>query len=581
MGWFTQFGWPDNTPAGSAGINNGGTNGLSYPHNSNNGIHGGNANGAGTYQNPITMAGSTSIIPAGMEIYSPRRGKYYILEDSCTECTQDLQGRGRVQDPDYPASGNYIQAEGPNGGPNLVHFDQWIDGRGSLDWPDILICEDALTLGDDEGPVMEPFVVNPGPDEWYNIFPVYFEGDPKKYTDPANADLDDRTPHCGYEERPDGHGNIVASETPMDENIIVGPIVSYVSGQCLTSPGNSKDVGTRVAMADCDGSASQNFTFSGLFLMINNLCVDMGNGRGGNGSTTNLSLTWNDPETGAPMPVNGSGVQTPWSVTARNATLQKCNMNARQQWEMSYDGTISDIQDTGNALADGLDGFAYFTGSMSNPRQVNIWSWPWGGDQNARLGVTINPMTGLKPGSEITVTVTGLSTPVASIWLLSEDGGQRYPLADYVLANADGSIETIVTLPAVIPTGNYSIFVQGDYLVYPDGHVWEGMPGYPPLQSNGVSTGILTGDTSVSGTSVANFRFVDRTASMFGQSTDFFIPMQDPGGQNEPVGPGGHGFDTGGSVVPNTALPFGIAGLVLLSLGLGAILIRRRPELVG
>ena len=567
-GWFTQFGWPDNTPP-SGNIANGGTAGLTYPHTSNNGIHGGSAGGdgwnGGSYDHPITMAGSTSIIPAGMEIYSPRRGKYYILEDSCTECTRDLQGNGRDQDPDYPAAGNWIQAEGPNGGPSLVHFDQWIGGQHT-DWPDLIICEDALTLGDENGPYMEDFIVNPASDEWFNPFPVYFEGDPKQFTDPANADPEDVTPHCGYEERPVG-GQTVVSETDMTENAIVGPIVSQVSGLCLTNPGNSTDVGTRLTMEPCDGSASQNFTFSGLFLISNNLCADMGNGMGSNGTSSTLNATWNSLSTGA---------STTYNATARWATLQKCNMNPRQQWEMSYDGSITDIQNGSYALADGLDGYAYFSNTGSSIKDINLWNWSWGGDQNAQLAVEIDPANGLDTGSDVTVKASGLTTPVANILLVSDDGQFSYTLAEGVEANADGTIEAQVKIPDQVGHGNYSILVQGDFrtdesadIPYPA----------PPLQSNGTSTGITAqSQLSVAGATLQNFRLVDRTEAISGRSGGF--PLGGPITPHDGNG-GASNVDTGGSVVgAGSPLAAGLFGTIAL-LGIGLAIFRRREMTIG
>jgi hypothetical protein len=38
------------------------------------------------------------MLPAGSEIYVPSDQKYYIVEDSCTECRSDITGSGTNSD---------------------------------------------------------------------------------------------------------------------------------------------------------------------------------------------------------------------------------------------------------------------------------------------------------------------------------------------------------------------------------------------------------------------------------------------------------------------------------------------------
>ena len=87
--YLTAYGYPDNTPP-SAGIAFPATSTTTFPNNSTGtGIHT-SASGTGTYSDPVTTADYTGMLPAGSEIYIPSDQKYYIVEDSCTECKSDI-----------------------------------------------------------------------------------------------------------------------------------------------------------------------------------------------------------------------------------------------------------------------------------------------------------------------------------------------------------------------------------------------------------------------------------------------------------------------------------------------------------
>ena len=128
--WLTYYGWYDNTPPGCA---------IAYPD-----IHS-CAGGTGTYSDPITFATDSSEEAPGTVIYVPRVEKYFIMEDDCTECDQDWSGQG------------------PDGGPNLWHFDLWTGGQGGNEF-DAIDCEDALTLNTASGAPQDENVVIDPPD---------------------------------------------------------------------------------------------------------------------------------------------------------------------------------------------------------------------------------------------------------------------------------------------------------------------------------------------------------------------------------------------------------------------------------
>lgn len=78
------------------------------------------ASGAGTFDDPITLASDTNEIPLGTKVYIPKFKKYFIMEDTCDQCIKDWEQRKKM------------------------HFDLWIGGdKGSSN--ETLSCEDDLT----------------------------------------------------------------------------------------------------------------------------------------------------------------------------------------------------------------------------------------------------------------------------------------------------------------------------------------------------------------------------------------------------------------------------------------------------
>ena len=240
--FLTFYGWYDNTPPGA---------GISYPQ-----IHS-TAGGTGTFADPITFATDSAEQPPGTVVYVPRVKKYFIMEDSCEECSADWTGHG------------------PDGGPNLRHLDLWLGGKGG-DEMKAIDCEDALTDSNADGtPALESVVVNPPGNETVDSTPLF------------NVN----TGRC--------YGGAQATAT-------VGQYKSGSSGQCIDDPGDSSTSGVALKTAACNGSAEQQFTFEGAFLMINgNLCA--------NNSSGTIKMT-------------------------------TCTGGPAQQWSINTNGTISDIQ---------------------------------------------------------------------------------------------------------------------------------------------------------------------------------------------------------------------------------------------
>ena len=459
--WLTMYGYPDNTPP-SAGIAAGhkGSD-ITFPNNTvGQGIHT-EAGGTGTYADPITFATSNTELWYGTEIYIPRFQKYFIGEDSCTECGQDMRGAA-------PNNPDGTIGPGPDGGPGFIHFDLWVGGQDA-DWPDVILCEDALTLANPDGsPYMDPIVLNPGPNEPVDTTPIF----------------DPTTGKCNTQ--PDG------SSTPLDSSLDVGQYQNVPgpagatgtpdgTGLCITDPGNSATVGTQVTMEPCDSSqADQNVSFSGAFLIFNNLCLDMGNGLGGNnpGSTSSVRLI----------------------------TLQRCNLNADQQWELNDNGTITDIQTSDWALAD--QGNGVLVATRNDNFAYNYWDFPFlrNADNTAPVAVS---RSSLLPGSIIHISGSGLTTPTADLDLVSS-ANPAGVLLKTVTAAADGTFAARVTIPSGIGAGKYQVEVQGLTDVIP--------PGTAITEQSQLEYGTL-----------ANFADVNRTAPITGNSSPISVRSNCPG----------------------------------------------------
>lgn len=84
---------------------------------SNPTIHKGATEDLGTFDHPGTMAADKRFLPPGTKIYVPALKRYYIMEDTCTECTRDWEKK-------------------------KLRIDLYLDGRGKK----LADCENALTM---------------------------------------------------------------------------------------------------------------------------------------------------------------------------------------------------------------------------------------------------------------------------------------------------------------------------------------------------------------------------------------------------------------------------------------------------
>jgi hypothetical protein len=146
----TNYGWPDNSPPG-ANIMYGPLGPM---------MHTGATEGAGTYDDPITLAsaqegfsqGGAKLSP-GTIVYNPITQKYYIMEDGCMECSEDfncLYDQSDDAGPGNPPS--------PCKNDTYLHLDFWMGPNTKSAWanggPGTPLynasqnCEALTTIGD-------------------------------------------------------------------------------------------------------------------------------------------------------------------------------------------------------------------------------------------------------------------------------------------------------------------------------------------------------------------------------------------------------------------------------------------------
>jgi hypothetical protein len=83
----------------------------------------------GTYERPGTLATDASFLGPGTKVYVPALGRYYVMEDTCVECSED-----------------WLQ--------NKPHVDLYVCGTG----PELAACEERLTMESAK------IVIDPPPD---------------------------------------------------------------------------------------------------------------------------------------------------------------------------------------------------------------------------------------------------------------------------------------------------------------------------------------------------------------------------------------------------------------------------------
>jgi hypothetical protein len=562
--WFTWYGVPDNTPPGAAigGPSSGATN--SYPGNYGSAVHSGQrAGGDGSYNNPLTAATANTVAaPYGVQFYIPKFQKYFVTEDGCTECRSDWSGR--------VTSSSDLIGVGGDGGPGMIHFDLWIDG-GDGDWVEVLQCQDSLTPDPTEPALI---IMDPSPNMPVNPDPIF----------------NPTTGECNYFE--DNGTKDYASWPKMsidlDSTDTVGQYQNFGTGTeddpnglCITNPGNSAIPGTLVTLepcadpddpADADLLASQMVSYVGLLLIMNNLCLDMGNQSGNN-------------------------------QVARAVSLQKCNFNVGQLWEEDETGW-SDVQNSNWALADGnrYTGATYL--KMTDPAHIrlagtnnqttvtgstaglliatrnagtytnnngNQWVFPGYPEDSAQIPIEIDvDLADITKGSTIEITGAGVNTPSVEIALVSADDpdkviailGRIDNVGAMGVSTPDntGVFKATVTIPDNLPPGDYQIRVRSLADIYPvgtvlvDGDVFVKASPLPQTGGSGATT-------------LANFPAFNRSVPMYGWSGTFSVAAP----------PAGPEADTGGLTPTSPWLPIaGLATASVLVLGLGLLLQRRR-----
>ena len=88
---------------------------------SNAAIHGFANEDLGTYERPGTLATDASFLAPGTKVYVPELERYYVMEDTCVECSEDWSQ-------------------------NKPHVDLYVSGTG----PQLAACEDRLTMDNTE-----------------------------------------------------------------------------------------------------------------------------------------------------------------------------------------------------------------------------------------------------------------------------------------------------------------------------------------------------------------------------------------------------------------------------------------------
>ena len=79
--YVTFYGFDDNDDGNSANLGAGII--------SNTSIHGFANEDLGTYERPGTLATDESFLASGTKVYVPGRQRYYVMEDTCVECSED------------------------------------------------------------------------------------------------------------------------------------------------------------------------------------------------------------------------------------------------------------------------------------------------------------------------------------------------------------------------------------------------------------------------------------------------------------------------------------------------------------
>lgn len=102
----------------------------------------------GTYTHPSTFATDYRVLKRGTKIYVPKVRKYYIMEDTCAPCTEDMN-KGKK------------------------HVDLYIGGHSKLQGHPLIDCENDLTS---DAEYTDTIIVNPSPNYPVSSEPLFRNG---------------------------------------------------------------------------------------------------------------------------------------------------------------------------------------------------------------------------------------------------------------------------------------------------------------------------------------------------------------------------------------------------------------------
>jgi hypothetical protein len=109
LSYATFYGFDDNDDGNATHL---GTDAISHAA-----VHDSANEDLGTYERPGTLAADIGFLSPGTKVYVPALERYYVMEDTCRECSED-----------------WLQ--------NKPHIDLYVSGTG----PELVACQERLTM---------------------------------------------------------------------------------------------------------------------------------------------------------------------------------------------------------------------------------------------------------------------------------------------------------------------------------------------------------------------------------------------------------------------------------------------------
>ena len=109
LSYVTFYGFDDNDDGNPTHL---GTDVISHAF-----VHDSANEDLGTYERPGTLAADIAFLSPGTKVYVPALKRYYVMEDTCRECSED-----------------WLQ--------NKPHIDLYVSGTG----PELAACQERLTM---------------------------------------------------------------------------------------------------------------------------------------------------------------------------------------------------------------------------------------------------------------------------------------------------------------------------------------------------------------------------------------------------------------------------------------------------